>query len=121
MRTQLAAVESRPHRRSTDRLSTDPIQSAVRGLRRVLPRREDCEVLIDFLEDDLREGLGALADVEAHFTDVLEALDADALSPIALIEASDDIAVLRRLEYLLVVVSQLRRRLSQAAGKLHQR
>jgi hypothetical protein len=49
---------------------------------------------------------------------VLEALDSDALSPIALIEASDDIAVLRRLEYLMVVVSQLRRRLSQAAGKL---
>jgi hypothetical protein len=116
MSTQLAALESRPHRRSAD-----PIESAVRRLRRVLPRREDCEVLIDFLEDDLREGLGALADVEAHFTDVLDALGTDAPSPIGLIEAADDMAVLRRLEYLVVVVAQLRRRLSQAAGKLRQR
>lgn len=78
-------------------------------------------MLVDFLEDDLREGLGAIAEVEAHFADVIDALQSDRVSPIALIEASEDLETLRRLEYLLVVVAQLRRRLSQAAGKLRDR
>ena len=100
--------------------TADPIRDAVSRLLERLPAREDCTVLVDFLEDDLREGLNALGDVEAHFTDVLDALRSDHLGPIALIEASEDIDVLRRLEYLLVVVAQLRRRLSMAAGKLRE-
>ena len=99
----------------------DPIREAVDRLEAVLPRREDSQVLLDFLEDDLREGLGALAEVESHFAEVIEAVGAERLSPISLLEAAEDLRVLNRLEYLMVVVAQLRRRLSQAAGKMRER
>jgi hypothetical protein len=101
--------------------ATDPVREAARRLARALPKREDCTVLVDFLEDDLREGLSAVADVEAHLANVLDVVGSEHPSPIALIEASDDLETLRRLEYLLVVVAQLRRRLSVAAGKLRDR
>lgn len=98
--------------------SVDAVGEAVDRLEAALPKREDTVVLADFLEDDLREGLDAIAEVEAHFTDLLDTLRSDRLSPITLLEASDDYRVLNRLEYLMVVVAQMRRRLSQAAGKL---
>lgn len=100
--------------------SVDAIRESVERLEERLPRREDNAVLLDFLEDDLREGLDAIADVEAHFTDVLDLLRNDEPSPIALMDAAEDFRVLNRLEYLMVVVAQLRRRLSQAAGKLRE-
>ncbi|MFZ5471215.1 MAG: hypothetical protein ACOZIN_17470 [Myxococcota bacterium] len=99
----------------------DAVKEAVDRLEQTLPSREDCAVLADFLEDDLREGLEALEEVDAHFHDILDALREERPSPIRLLEASDDFRVLRRLEYLMVVVSQLRRRLAQAAGKLKER
>ncbi len=98
--------------------SQDPIREGTERLASALPPREDSRVLVDFLEDDLREGLSAVAEVEAHFTDVLDALRADRLSPIRLVDAADDLRVLQRLEYLHSVVSQMRRRLCTAAGKL---
>lgn len=98
--------------------TVDAIAESVERLERLLPRREDAEVLLDFLEDDLREGLDAVGEVEAHFTDVLDALRSHQLSPASLLEAAEDFRVLNRLEYLNVVVNQLRRRLSQAAGQL---
>lgn len=98
--------------------TVDAIRESVERLEQLLPAREDTAVLLDFLEDDLREGLSAVAEVEAHFTDVLDALRAERPSPIGLLEASEDYRVLNRLEYLMVVVAQLRKRLSQAAGKL---
>jgi hypothetical protein len=98
--------------------TVDAIADSVERLERLLPRREDADVLLDFLEDDLREGLDAVGEVEAHFTDVLDALRSNKLSPASLVEAAEDWRVLNRLEYLTVVVSQLRKRLSQAAGQL---
>lgn len=98
--------------------SVDLIGESVGRLERFLPRREDSEVLLDFLEDDLREGLDAIAEVESHFHDVLEALAHETPSPIRLLDAAEDFRVLNRLESLMVVVAQLRRRLCQAAGKL---
>jgi hypothetical protein len=98
--------------------SVDAVGEAVERLENVLPQREDSAVLVDFLEDDLRQGLDAIAEVDAHFTDLLDTLRSDRLSPITLLEAADDYRVLSRLEYLMVVVAQMRRRLSQAAGKL---
>lgn len=99
----------------------DPIREATQRLGAALPQREDSAVLVDFLEDDLREGLSAVAEVEAHFTDVLDALRADQLSPIRLVDAADDLRTLQRLEYLHSVVSQMRKRLCSAAGKLRDR
>ena len=98
--------------------AVDAVGEAVNRLEAALPDRDDCAVLLDFLEDDLREGLTAVSEVEGHFTDILDTLRSDRLRPIALIEASEDFRVLRRLEYLMVVAAQLRKRLSQAAGKL---
>lgn len=100
------------------RTQTEPIREAVDRLADVLPEREDVKVLIDFLEDDLREGLEAIGDIEAHFTDILDTLRADRVSPIKLLDCADDFRTLQKLEYLSVVVSHLRRRLGQAAGKL---
>lgn len=99
----------------------DAIREAVDRLAAALPEREDTTVLVDFLEDDLREGLNAIADVEAHFTDVLDLLRGDRVTARKLVDAADDLRALQRLEYLIVVVAQLRRRLSQAAGKLNGR
>ncbi|HET9451143.1 MAG TPA: hypothetical protein VFO83_09690 [Aggregicoccus sp.] len=105
--------------RSLHRRAPDPLREAVSRLAEALPQRADATVLLDFLEDDLREGLGALGDVEAHFTDVLDALRSPRPSPAELLAVGDDLLALQRLESLLTVVSQLRRRLSQAAGMLH--
>jgi len=100
------------------RQSVDAIKESVDRHEQFLPQREDSEVLLDFLEDDLREGLDAICEVESHFTEVLDTLRADRVTAISLVEAADDFRVLNRLEYLMVVVAQLRRRLSQAAGRL---
>ena len=48
----------------------------------------------------------------------LDTLRSERPTPIRLIELADDFRVLNRLEYMMVVVSQLRKRLSQAAGKI---
>ncbi|MBL9039717.1 MAG: hypothetical protein JNG84_14465 [Archangium sp.] len=98
--------------------SVDAIADSVQRLERFLPQREDAAVMLDFLEDDLREGLDAVAELESHFNDILDAVGADKPKPIRLLEAADDYRVLNRLEYLTVIVSQLRKRLSQAAGVL---
>lgn len=106
---------------SLERLeAVDEIGRCVDRLEALLPRREDTVVLLDFLEDDLREGFEAAAEVEGHFRQILETLESRQLSPVALIEAGEDFRILNRLDYLHVVVSQLRRRLSQAAGKLRE-
>lgn len=99
--------------------TVDAIKESAERLEALLPEREDTDVMLDFLEDDLREGLDAIAEVEAHFTDVLDTLRADELNPIQLVDLAEDFRVLNRLEYLMVVCSQLRKRLSQAAGQLH--
>lgn len=96
----------------------DPVSEAAARLEAALPPRADAQVLVDFLAEELREGLAALDGVEAHFTDVLDALRADRLSPLALVEAAENVVVLEQLQALEGVVRQLRRRLSQAAGKL---
>jgi hypothetical protein len=108
-----AAALSRP---STSR--SDPLREAVEGLSAALPARADAEVLVELLEDDLREGLDALGDVEAHFSEVIEALGAANPSPIALLSAADEQRVLQRLDTLMGVVTQVRRRLSKASGML---
>lgn len=96
------------------RAGADPLQQAVEHLGHALPSRADSTVLLDFLEDDLREGLDALGEVESHFADVLEALQSP--SPLSLLEAGDDYLVLQRLAVLEDVVTRVRRRMSQAAG-----
>ncbi|EPX63686.1 hypothetical protein D187_006095 [Cystobacter fuscus DSM 2262] len=102
------------------RVGADPLRQSMLYLAHLLPERADATVMMDFLEDDLREGLDALSDVEAHFTELLEALRPEAVCPRGLIEAGDDLLVQERLELLMDVVMRLRRRLSQAAGLMRQ-
>jgi hypothetical protein len=97
---------------------TDPVRGAVERLGRNLPARTDTTVLLDFVEDDLREGLDALGDVQAHFHDLLHTLERGALTPGALLDAGEDLRVLQRLEDLHDAVTHLRRRMAQAAGML---
>jgi hypothetical protein len=89
-------------------------------LAHLLPERADALVLMDFLEDDLREGLDALSDVESHFAELLAALRPGVVCPGGLLEAGDELLVQQRLELLMDVVMRLRRRLSQAAGLMRQ-
>jgi len=102
------------------RAGEDPVGEATECLARALPARTDAEVLVELLEDDLREGLDALGDVECHFADVLDALRVEQPSPLALLAVGEDQLVLQRLDALVTVVSQVRRRLGQAAGMLRQ-
>src|SRR3954469_98500 len=92
---------------SLERLETvDEIGRCVDRLEAMLPKREDTDVLLDFLEDDLREGFEAVGEVEAHFRQILDTLESQQLSPVALIEAGEDFRILNRLDYLHVVVAQ---------------
>jgi hypothetical protein len=102
------------------RVGVDPLRQSMEYLAHLLPGRADSVVLMDFLEDDLREGLDALSDVESHFAELLAALRPEAICPGGLLEAGDDLLVQRRLELLMDVVMRLRRRLSQAAGLMRQ-
>lgn len=107
-----------PHATSHLRAVPDPVRDAIDLLSRRLPKDTDTRVVLDFLEDDLREGLSAIADVEAHFTDVLDALRADDCTAQELLDTAEDLEVLRRVEYLVNVAAQLRRRVHQAARRL---
>jgi hypothetical protein len=118
MTTPAAALVAAPA--TLRRAGGDPLHQAMEHLGHALPERADATVLLDFLEDDLREGLDALGDVEAHFTDVLDALRPGALSPMSLLDAGDDYRVLQQLDVLMDVVTRVRRRLSQAAGLMRQ-
>ena len=102
------------------RVGADPLRQSMEHLAHLLPGRADAIVLMDFLEDDLREGLDALSDVESHFSALLAALRPGAVCPGGLLEAGDDLLVQKRLELLSDVVMRLRRRTSQAAGLLRQ-
>ncbi|MFO0597054.1 MAG: hypothetical protein U0228_17190 [Myxococcaceae bacterium] len=116
LNTALAFPSSKPLAKSVD-----AIRESVDRLEALLPEREDSAVVLDFIEDDLREGLDAIAEVEAHFTDILDTMRAEKVTPIKLLDAAEDFRVLNRIEYLMVVVAQLRRRLSQAAGKMREK
>ena len=72
----------------------------------------------DFLEDDLIEAADALADLEAYFQEVVESLDRPAPSPGALSERAGDVTPLDRADHLHLVLTNLRRRLLQVAGRL---
>jgi hypothetical protein len=98
----------------------DPVRVAMERLAHSLPARTDAKVLVDLLEDDLREGLDALGDVGTHFTELLDTLRTEELSPVTLLDAGEDLRVFQRVEYLHHVIVQLRKRLSQAAAMQRQ-
>ncbi len=97
------------------------LSTAVEAVRRRLFRPTDTDrVLADFIEDDFREGLHALADVDAYFADLLLAIASDA-PPADLVANADDFIAQERLEYLATVIAGLRRRIGELALRSRRR
>jgi hypothetical protein len=100
-----------------ERSEPEPLSAAIAGVRRRLFRRNDTDqVIADFVEDDLREGVRAFSEVESFLVDLLEALAGDAPS-IDLIAAADDAAAQQQLEYLAGLFASLRRRVGYIAAR----
>ena len=99
-------------------VGADEIREAFGKLRARMRRAHDPDPLhLEFMEDDLREGGAALEEVEGFFADVLKLVESSEARPADLIDLADDTAVLDRLDYLVVVVNNLRRRLLHLAQR----
>jgi hypothetical protein len=97
---------------------TDDIREALSRLRRRMRRADDPDPMhLEFIEDDLREGSHALDEVQAYFADILRLLSSTDTRAADLIDLADDTAVLDQLDYLVVVVNNLRRRVLHLASK----
>lgn len=119
--TQTEPVVSTPRQAGRKRTrAADPVVRASARLKGRLGPGETTDVLVDFVEDDLGEALHQVAEVEAHFAELLELLESGPLSPVTLLEASDDKRVLDRLDSLATLAERLRRQLSRAAGQMGQ-
>jgi hypothetical protein len=110
----LTIANETPH----EALEFDGLGAAMRRLESRLPFDTDSQVLIDFLSDDLEQGLTEVMEVENHFTEIVEALSHESLSAVRLVELSENLQVLDRLDHLNQLAQQIRRRLSQAARKI---
>jgi hypothetical protein len=75
-------------------------------------------VLVDFVEDDLRQAEGALGLVAAYAADVDVALRDPRTGRADLLALAQGDAVLRRIEELAETVASVRRRLAQIAARL---
>ena len=95
----------------------DAIRQAVSRLRHNMRRAKDDPVRVDLLEDDLREGLKTVEEVREFFDDVLTLLANPSARGVDLVDLADDPQVVDRLDYLVVLVNNLRRRLMQVAAR----
>src|SRR4051812_7962001 len=92
----------------------DEVREAITLLRdRFFRRRGQDQVLVDFLEDELREGQRAMGDVSGWFDEVLETLVKEDATAQSLVDLADDRTVLQQIDYLGEVVANLRKRLLQ--------
>ena len=89
------------------------IREAVERLRRQMRRSSDDPVRVDLLEDDLREGLKTVEEVRDYFDDVVTLLANPGTRGVDLVDLADDPQIVDRLDYLVVLVNNLRRRLMQ--------
>lgn len=87
-------------------------------LRHLLRQRHEGAVLADLLEEDLRAALQGLEALGAHLQDVFAALLAQRLTPLELLEASDDAQAQMALAALEDTLVGLRRRLALAAARV---
>ncbi|MGC4115402.1 MAG: hypothetical protein QM765_12520 [Myxococcales bacterium] len=95
----------------------DAIREVVLRLRRQTRRQGDDPVRVDLLEDDLREGLKTVELVREYIDDVLTLLANPDTRARDIIDIADDSQVIDNLDYLVVVVNNLRRRLVQIATR----
>jgi hypothetical protein len=97
----------------------DAIREAMVRLRSKLRRAGDDPVRVDLLEDDLREGLQTVEGLHGFFDDVLALLVNPDTRGRDLVDLADDSQVVDQLDYLVVLVNNLRRRLMQLATRGH--
>ena len=95
----------------------DAIHEAVDRLKGQTRRQGDDPVRIDLLEDDLREGLRTVEVVREYFDDVLTLLANSGTRARDVVDIADDPQVVDQLDYLVVSVTNLRRRLMQIAKR----
>lgn len=95
----------------------EAIGEAMERLRRRMRRATDDPVRVELLEDDLREGLKTTDEVKEFFDEVLTLLASPDARGHDLVDLADDPQILDRLDYLVVVVNNLRRRLMQVAAR----
>jgi hypothetical protein len=97
-------------------LETDDIKHALHQLRSRMRRANDPDPMhLEFLEDDLREGKRTVESVQDFFEDVVTLLSSPGVRSADLVDLADDSAVLDQVDYLVVVINNLRRRLMQLA------
>jgi len=104
--------------RNLEESRQDAIHQAIERLRARMRRTSDPDPMhLEFLEDDLREGMQAVSEIEAFFEDAIALLSSPSTRSVDLVDAADDPSVLERLDYLVVVVSNVRRRLMHLATR----
>ncbi len=112
-----AATHGEPMPHGTRAAPVEP--GAVEALRRRLAGTTAREhVVLDFLEDDLRESRAALAAVSEYLSSVEGALAEDLPSPERLVALARAVDPLAQLDYLQTVLASVRRRLSQVAARM---
>lgn len=111
-RTALAVIEAAP---------PEPAgrPALLEGLRRRLPPETDKDaVVLDFLEDDLREAREALATVASYVDDVEAAVGGTEAGRHEILALALGRGPLEQVEYLAGVLQTLRRRLVQVSARL---
>jgi len=93
------------------------IRKAISRLRGQTRRQGDDPIRVDLLEDDLREGLRTAETVREYLGDVLALLANPGTRACDVIDLADDPQVVDELDYLVVSVNNLRRRLMQIATR----
>lgn len=94
-------------------------EGAVEALRQRLAGSTAREhVVLDFLEDDLREARAALAGVAGYLASVEGALAGEAPSPERLMALARSVDPAAQVDYLQTVLASVRRRLSQVAARM---
>jgi hypothetical protein len=92
---------------------------AVDALRQRLAQSTAREhVVLDFLEDDLRETRAALSAVAAYLVNVEAALSDEAPTPERLLALARAVDPAAQVDYLQTVLASVRRRLSQVAARM---
>jgi hypothetical protein len=91
---------------------------AVEALRRRLGSTAREHVVLDFLEDDLREARGALSAVASYVANVEAALSDAELSPPRLLSLAKGGGPGERVDDLAQLLANMRRRLAQVAARM---
>ncbi len=100
-------------------VAPDRDAGAVEALRRRLAGKTAREhVVLDFLEDDLRESRAALAAVAAYLAEIEGALAHAAPTAERLLSLAGAVEPVDQVDYLQTVLGSVRRRLSQVAARM---